>query len=204
MSVSKTTTKFGLPLPQPGDIPDWYDLGAASQKLDDLAGATNGIATLDTDGNAAQMSAAAVPKTRKIAGLDLTKDRTLAELIAAGLCPAPTDWFSWTPYLYGTIVAGTPTYASQVGYYRKIGPLVCVKFQVEITAKGGMTGSICVGGLPFEPSDWCCNFLSSTGYNFSESGPNLYIADANGAGLLDTNISDSFSIWAASGFYMTA
>lgn len=204
MSTSKTTTKLGLPLPQPGDRPDWFDFGAACQLLENLFGMANGFATLDKDGNAVQMPAAAVPQTRTFAGLDLSKDRTLAELIAAGLCPAPTDWLPWTPYLYGTATSGSPTYASQVGYYRKLGPLVVVKFQVEITAKGGMTGDICVGGLPFAPADWSCNFQSSAGYNFSAGGPNLYIADANGVGVLDTNISDSFNIWAASGFYMTA
>lgn len=85
MSVSKTTTKFGLPLPQPGDKPDWYDVGAVSQQIENLAGAKNGFATLDANGNAVQMPVNAVPQTRTIAGLDLSKDRTLTELTAAGL-----------------------------------------------------------------------------------------------------------------------
>ena len=34
--------------------------------------------------------------------------------------------------------------------------------------------------------------------DITENEADLYIADANGVGLLDTNISDSFSIWAAS------
>lgn len=173
MSVSKTTTKLGLPLPQPGDKPDWYDFGAASQRLDDIAGAANGIATLDTSGKVAQMPAGAVPQTRTFAGLDLSKDRTLAELIAAGLAAGTNGQANdsaklggvdaanfpqmssgtWTPTLKGITAAGTPTYTVQAGSWHKVGKWCLINFTVGISTKGGMSGILRIDGLPFVPSE---------------------------------------------------
>lgn len=159
MSVSKTTTKFGLPLPQPGDMPDWYDFGAASQKLDDLAGTNNGIATLDANGNVVQMPAAAVPNTRKILGNPLSADITLAQLITAGLCPAPESG-EWTPALAGRVTTGSPTYAEQYGAYVKINNLVFIFANIQLASVGGMTGGITLEGLPYS-SGVCCSLNSS-------------------------------------------
>lgn len=58
---------------------------------------------------------------------------------------APT---SFTPTLVGSTVAGTPTYTNQIGRYTKIFDLVFVQGQVTISAIGGMTGNVRIGGLP--------------------------------------------------------
>lgn len=79
------------------------------------------------------------PQTRTIASLPLSADITLAQLIAAGLCPVPESG-TWTPTIYGKTAAGIPTYTTQSGKYYKIGNLVHLEFDVAISALGGATG----------------------------------------------------------------
>ncbi|HEX3018622.1 MAG TPA: hypothetical protein VHP31_12330 [Caproicibacter sp.] len=148
MSTSKTTTKLGLPLPQPGDKPDWYDLGALCQLLENLFGAVNGFATLDKDGNAVQMPAGAVPNTRKILGNPLSGDITLAQFIAAGLCPAP-EIGNWTLTIHGSNIAGSPVFTVAYANYCKLGKYVYIEAGITLSSKGGMTGWLQIGGLPF-------------------------------------------------------
>ena len=105
------------------------------------------MATLDANGNVVQMPAAAVPNTRKIAGLAMNADITLAQLIAVGLCAAPESGV-WTPTLYGGTATGTPTYVAQSGTYHKIGTHVTLNGAIQISAKGGMAGGLMIGGLP--------------------------------------------------------
>lgn len=65
---------------------------------------------------------------------------------------------SWTPVLAGLTTPGTQTYATQVGYYVTIGPLVFYSFNVVLSALDGATaGQIIIDGLPFP-----CN--ARTGY----------------------------------------
>jgi len=54
---------------------------------------------------------------------------------------------TWTPTLDGA-VSGTTTYTTQAGYYTRIGNLVTVFFNINITAATG-TGNAQIGGLPF-------------------------------------------------------
>ena len=167
---------------------------------------------------------AAVPNTRRIAGLALSEDISLARLTAAGLSSgdgsgnaqnalklggAGASNFpqissgTWTPYLYGSTTAGSPTYVTQVGRYIKIGALVNLFFYVAISAKGGMAGIISVGGLPFPSafpsatSDFSCSALSKSSITGYLSGAQI------GLSLADTDINDSYGMWAAHAVYMT-
>lgn len=101
----------------------------------------------------------AVPNTRKIAGLALNADITVAQLIAAGLCPAPESG-QWTPTLVGRTTAGTPTYAYQYGSYTRIAKLVYLYFDVKLSSAGGMTGGIEIAGLPYSSNTGCPMFAS--------------------------------------------
>jgi hypothetical protein len=65
------------------------------------------------------------------------------------LVPGPYAFGSFTPTLFGSTAAGAPTYTLQVGSYERIGRLVTVRFRVAISAIGGMTGNVRVGGLPY-------------------------------------------------------
>lgn len=58
---------------------------------------------------------------------------------------------TWTPVIGGTGGTSGQTYAAngQIGSAIKIGKLVVVQFYVELTAKGTVTGSVQIEGLPF-------------------------------------------------------
>ena len=56
---------------------------------------------------------------------------------------------SWTPTLLGSTGAGAPTYTIQVGSYEQVGRTVTARFVIAVTALGGPTGSMEIGGLPF-------------------------------------------------------
>jgi hypothetical protein len=60
---------------------------------------------------------------------------------------------TFTPTLYGTTTAGTPTYVTQDARYEIEGSRCHFDIDVEISAIGGMVGNIRVGGLPFTMSN---------------------------------------------------
>lgn len=62
---------------------------------------------------------------------------------------ANNDDIAFTPVLEGSSGAGTPTYTIQNGYYNRVGSLIHYRGTVAISAKGGMTGSLRIGGFPF-------------------------------------------------------
>lgn len=61
----------------------------------------------------------------------------------------PLQTGTWMPTIAGATIAGTPTYTRQSGAYVKIGSLVMAWFEVAISALGGMSGVIEIGGLAF-------------------------------------------------------
>lgn len=56
---------------------------------------------------------------------------------------------TFTPTVYGSSTAGTPTYTTQDGSYEKIGRMVTFRIVLAISAKGSIAGSIRLTGLPF-------------------------------------------------------
>lgn len=56
---------------------------------------------------------------------------------------------TWTPTVYGSTVAGTPTYVANVGIYIRVGSLIWLNYRVQLSSKGGATGQMRVQGLPF-------------------------------------------------------
>ena len=56
---------------------------------------------------------------------------------------------TFTPSIVGSTTPGTPTYSARQGYYEKIGNVIYASCYVQITAKGGMVGSVTIDGLPF-------------------------------------------------------
>lgn len=56
---------------------------------------------------------------------------------------------SWTPVLGGSGGTSGQTYTTQVGRYIKIGKLVWATFYVVLSAKGTITTSVQIQGLPF-------------------------------------------------------
>lgn len=56
---------------------------------------------------------------------------------------------AWTPVLGGSGGTSGQTYSIQKGWYIKIGKLVVAGFKITLTAKGTITGSCQIQGLPF-------------------------------------------------------
>ena len=56
---------------------------------------------------------------------------------------------TFTPTVLGSSTAGSPTYVTQDGYYTKIGRVVNIGVNIQISNKGGMGGNLRVAGLPF-------------------------------------------------------
>jgi hypothetical protein len=56
---------------------------------------------------------------------------------------------TWTPVIGGSGGTSGQTYTSQTGTYTKIGQLVVAQFNVVLSAKGTITGSVEIQGLPF-------------------------------------------------------
>lgn len=61
----------------------------------------------------------------------------------------PYAFGSFTPTLFGSTTAGAPTYTIQAGSWERVGRLVFCRFNVLISALGGMAGNLQIGGLPF-------------------------------------------------------
>lgn len=55
---------------------------------------------------------------------------------------------TWTPTLLGSSTAGTPSYTTQTGYYRRIGNMVYVSAFINGSLSGA-SGNNLIGGLPF-------------------------------------------------------
>jgi hypothetical protein len=56
---------------------------------------------------------------------------------------------TWTPVIGGSGGTSGQTYGNQTGFYVKIGQFVMVAFDVTLTAKGTITTSVQIQGLPF-------------------------------------------------------
>ena len=88
---------------------------------------------------------------------------------------------SWTPVVSGGTSAGTGTYSNQQGFYTKIGRLVTVNFDYNLTAHTG-SGALYIGNLPFSTTSStgyeALGTLMSHNFNFSTTSPitaSLYI-----------------------------
>ena len=58
------------------------------------------------------------------------------------------DVKSWTPVLFGSATAGTPTYSTQQGISLRAGNALFVCFDIELTSTGGISGNLRISGIP--------------------------------------------------------
>ena len=84
---------------------------------------------------------------------------------------------TWTPVIGGSGGTSGQTYGVQVGKYIKVGILVHVQGRVTLTAKGTITTSVQIQGLPFTISNDSTNdagspiaFFGAMGTNWSAIG----------------------------------
>jgi hypothetical protein len=76
---------------------------------------------------------------------------------------------TWTPTIYGTTTAGTPTYTARVGTYKRIGNMVYFNAVLVISAVGGIAGNVKISGLPLA-SDATTNNNNSLAIGYSFNG----------------------------------
>ncbi len=70
--------------------------------------------------------------------------------VATELSKLAKETGTWTPKIAGSTLAGTNTYADQIGHYTKIGNLVFFDFTVSLSAvDSNMSGETCITGFPF-------------------------------------------------------
>ena len=86
---------------------------------------------------------------------------------------------SWTPSLNSSAIS---SYASQKGWYTKIGQVVSLGFYVKATCRSGYDSTaVTIGGLPYVPSvassggGMCSGVHTSAGFNFQ-----CYVAETSG------------------------
>ena len=126
---------------------------------------------------------------------------------------------AFTPTVYGSSTAGSPTYSYNVGKYVKVGGLVHFQLRVGISALGGASGNLYIGNLPFaNVSDNNAQSSVSVGYNggltgglsgvvggyIPNSGSNIVLRDSI-AGGTENNLQCSDTSWnlMISGTYRT-
>ena len=129
---------------------------------------------------------------------------------------------TFTPYLYGSTIEGSPIYSARRGSYIKIGKRVFIDASVTLTSKSDISGNVRVGGLPYPisapGSSGNPNFaignighviygdakgIGVYGFNgMTYLAINKYINSANAVSLTDADINNSFSIY-LSGSYST-
>jgi hypothetical protein len=67
---------------------------------------------------------------------------------------------TWTPVVAGSTTAGSIAYSYQYGYYTKIGRLVYVYFDVDVSSFSGGAGGLTITSFPF-PAANLTNFFST-------------------------------------------
>jgi len=113
---------------------------------------------------------------------------------------------TFTPALLGSIVAGTNTYSSQFGAYKRVGSMVFALARVTLTAKDpAMSGNISINGLPYQNISTIAS-ASIFAYGFAAAPSYLQVVvggnattltiyrDIAGAYLTSSYIGDSTSI----------
>jgi hypothetical protein len=80
---------------------------------------------------------------------------------------------TWTPRFQGTTGTSGDTYTSQLGYYIKVGNKITVAFTLSLSTQGSRSGSLVIGGLPYnasnEPNSGAGNISYFTDVSFAMS-----------------------------------
>lgn len=69
---------------------------------------------------------------------------------------------TWTPQLFGTEIAGVPSYQKQIGYFVRIGSVYIVNANVKLSNKGGMKGNIKFRGFPSAGKNYTSGTVAGT------------------------------------------
>ena len=130
------------------------------------------------EGNDIRIVENAAQRAGKILGFDGSGD--LDVLVAFDFDAAVSGHF--TPFVYGTSTPGSPVLSIAQGDYLVVSDWVFFHLWITLTSKGGMAGSVAVGGLPFDINTLNnvgkCDFNLGLCYPLTMPGP--YHVFANG------------------------
>ena len=122
---------------------------------------------------------------------------------------------TFTPTLFGSTTAGTPTYTNQSGNYTKIGNTVRVQLRVSVSAISGVAGSLRIGGLPFtsqgenigsimlEQANWPTGTTAPAAYNSSSTNLQVFYMQDD-AGWTQATLADEAQGYIITIMYRTA
>lgn len=166
-----------------------------------------------------------VPTTTTVNGLALSSDITHAQLVATGIASGDVSGNAlnalslggnlaslyptilsgnFTPTVHGSTTAGSPTFStSPTGAYFKIGRLVIIELEFQLSSKGGMAGNVIIGALPFTATAYGSLCITSAN-GFTSAVNNVTIQEVSNNIVLSTvaNVSDTAAIYASTGFYL--
>ena len=91
----------------------------------------------------------AVPVSRRINGKPLSED---VQLLPSDL-GIVLERGTWTPTFLGSTNAGSPSFTTQKGFYVRIGDLVWINCDLQLSDPGGLSGAVSVRGIPFVPAE---------------------------------------------------
>ncbi len=115
----------------------------------------------------------AVPLSHQINGKALSAD---VQLVPSDLGIA-FESGTWTPVLWGGTNVGSPSFTKQKGTYVRIGDLVWINCDLQISALGGLSGAVSVGGIPFVPAE---RSVLATIYDYANLLPLNALAEKEG------------------------
>lgn len=224
--VTSFNNRTGAITPEAGDysIPDITGLPEAlAGKFDTPAGSTTelvrGDGTLASIANTvrivdAQFTVGQATDTTLAAATPISIPAAIGAL--QGQLNVIKESGVFTPSVFGITTAGSPTYPTRIGRYQRIGGRCYFSIRISISNKGGMAGTIRVGGLPFvvAANGGASMSVVSSNLALAEIHPlNAYtiagstniefsLLNATGASsFLNANtISDTFTVW-LSGHY---
>ena len=211
------------------------DIDALNDLVDALDSRVDTIITTPISGEAAAQeivdARVSTVKEKTFATLDARFEETEQDIAThkannvqqiGGVHGLEIETGTFTPYLYGSTIEGSPIYSSQRGSYIKIGKRVFIDASLNLTSKSDISGNVRVGGLPYPisapGSSGNPNFaIGNIGHVIYGDAKGIgvygfngmtylaiykYINSANAVSLTDADINNSFSIY-LSGSYST-
>ena len=136
----------------------------------------------------------------RIAGSDVAK------VTAAGICFGSDtaaanslddyEEGTWTPYFQGTSSNGSTSYATQQGYYTKVGRLVTAQFYVGGTWSGNYGGQVLLNGFPYSvASGHGGNWQAVGTYNIDNNAEAAYLSGNGGTSYFLLYVTGSGTSW---------
>ena len=139
-----SSTKHGFAPKNPNDATKFLDGTGAYDTINAGTDITTGVLPTARGGTSVDIASAALPLGSGQISFPATQNASSGANVLDDY-----EEGSWTPVIGGSGGTSGQTYGNQNGYYVKIGKLVVAHFNVSLSAKGTITGTVQIQGLPF-------------------------------------------------------